>query len=309
MPPVVIAGAIAGAGAIGSAVISGNAAKNAAKSSQQAADQSAQLQRDTYQQNAATLAPYVQSGNQASGAINALLGIGGQSQPTQQANALSQFQGGPDYAAYVQANPDVLAEFGQEAQAFGGDMSSFGQFHYQKYGQREGRQLPGVQSATAQAPNQQQQYQSAFDNYRNSTGYQFRLNEGMNALNSGYAGAGVIRSGAAMKAATQYGQNLASGEFNNYLGALGNQQGVGLSAASAQAGVGQNYANNLTAINQNNAANQGNAGLVGASATGQALNSLASIGAGIFGQTRAPYSGLPSPSQINTSALASLRGY
>lgn len=319
MPPVVIAGAIAGAGAIGSAVIGSDAAKSAAKSSQAAADQSAQLQRDTDQQNAATLAPYVQTGNQASGAINALLGLGGTQQvmqPTQAAgqqyappNAMgSGFSGirdgfagvatnngqqtGPNYAGYVNANPDLLAEFQRVGGQFGGDPASFGQYHWQTYGQNEGRTVPtfgNAQGATPTANGQasltpQQTYQSAFDNYRNSTGYQFRLNQGMNALNSGYAGVGAIKSGAAMKAATEYGQNFASGEFNNYLGALGNQQGVGLSAASAQAGVGQNYANNMTSINQNNAANQGNAGLVRASATGQALNSLATIGAGLFNQ-------------------------
>jgi hypothetical protein len=73
----------------------------------------------------------------------------------------------------------------------------------------------------------------------------------MNALNSGYAGAGTIQSGAAMKAAMRYGQDFASNEFGNYMGYLGNQQGVGLSGASALAGVGQNYANNISS--QNNA--------------------------------------------------------
>lgn len=117
----------------------------------------------------------------------------------------------------------------------------------------------------------------AFDTYRNSTGYQFRLGEGMNALNSGYAGAGTIQSGAAMKAATEYGQNFASNEFGNYMGALGNQQGVGLSAGGALAGVGTNYANSLGNIYGQRADTIGNAALANASN----INSL--IGTGMAG--------------------------
>ncbi len=117
----------------------------------------------------------------------------------------------------------------------------------------------------------------AFDQFRNSTGYKFRLGEGMNALNSGYAGAGTIQSGAAMRDAVEYGQNFASNEFGNYLGALGNQQGVGLQAGGAAAGVGVNTANSLSQIYQNRADTIGNAALANASN----INSL--IGTGMAG--------------------------
>lgn len=118
-----------------------------------------------------------------------------------------------------------------------------------------------------------------FDQYRRSTGYQFRLGEGMNALNSGYAGAGTIQSGAAIKDAVRYGQNFASGEFGNYLGALGNQQGIGLQAGGAAAGVGVNTANSLGQIYSNRADAIGNAALANA----QNVNSLiGTLGAGIF---------------------------
>ena len=121
------------------------------------------------------------------------------------------------------------------------------------------------------------QQRKAFDTYRNSTGYQFRLGEGMNALNSGYAGAGTIQSGAAMRDAVEYGQNFASNEFGNYMGALGNQQGVGLQAGGAAAGVGVNTANSLGQIYQNRADTIGNAALANASN----INSL--IGTGMAG--------------------------
>lgn len=298
-------GAIAlGVGALGSAQISAGASGKASNAASQAADASAQVHRETYAQNAQTLAPFVQTGTQASGAINSLLGLGGPQTPTQPtpqaggqmgaqmggfpgyANAMANAAGygrtapPSNFADYVRANPDLQAEFQQVAGQFGNNPAAYGQYHWNTYGQNEGRTLPGTAAAApATAPNAQAQYQSAFDNYRNSTGYQFRLGEGMNALNSGYAGAGTIKSGAAMKAATEYGQNFASNEFGNYLSALGNQQGVGLSAAGAQAGVGTNYANSLTQINSNKADAIGNAALANA---GNINSMVGTLGAGIL---------------------------
>jgi hypothetical protein len=119
----------------------------------------------------------------------------------------------------------------------------------------------------------------AFDQYRGSTGYDFRLNQGLDAVNSGYAGAGTIKSGAAMKGISDYGQGMASQEFGNYLNALGNQQALGLSGASALAGVGQNYANSIGNINSNKADAIGNAALAGAANTNSLISGLT---AGIF---------------------------
>lgn len=122
-------------------------------------------------------------------------------------------------------------------------------------------------------------FQQAFQNYQNSTGYQFRLGEGMKALNNQYAGAGLLNSGAAQKAAIQFGQNAGSQEFGNYLAQLSGQQQVGLSAGNALAGVGTNFANNATNITTGAANNSANAALA------QANNNNALIGnfAGIAG--------------------------
>lgn len=103
---------------------------------------------------------------------------------------------------------------------------------------------------------------NAFDNYRNSTGYQFRLGEGMNAQNSGYAGAGVLQSGAALRGAQEYGQNFASNEFGNYMNALGNQQNLGYNATTGQTALGQSYLGNVSNNNMTAADAQANAALI-----------------------------------------------
>ena len=133
------------------------------------------------------------------------------------------------------------------------------------------------------------QANQAFDRYRGSSGYDFRMNQGMNALASNYRGRGISQSGAADKALLRYGQDYGSNEFGRYMGYLGNQQGVGLSAASALAGVGQNYANNVSANNQNAANAMSNAALVNgqnqANAYGTAFNALGNLAGQALGSS------------------------
>jgi hypothetical protein len=88
--------------------------------------------------------------------------------------------------------------------------------------------------------------QSAWDQFRNSTNYTFRLNHGQDALESNWAAHGALDSGAASKAIVEYGQNFAANELSNYMNLLASQQAAGLSAAGAVMGVGTSYAGNRT---------------------------------------------------------------
>lgn len=244
----ILGSAVIGAGASAlSASAQKKAARRAEQTAQQTADKNNALQREIYQQNAAVLSPFQQRGNAAGDAINALLGLGVPRQqpafnPQANQNPMMRFYGGGNS---IMGAPTMLGY-----ETMGGDQ--FGQ----------GWQEQPVQ--TMQATNPQTDYNNAFDNYRNSTGYQFRFNEGMRALD---AAAPVLNSGARMKALQSYGQNIASGEFGNYLGQLANQQGVGLSGASAQAGVGQNYASNVQANNNSAGTAAANAALMRGQAT------------------------------------------
>lgn len=112
-------------------------------------------------------------------------------------------------------------------------------------------------------------------------GYQFRLKEGMNALNRTAAARGGLISGAALKAATRYGQDMGSQEFQNaydralteYNSRLKNSEMgynrlAGLSGTaqtiSGELGkAGQTYGSNIGNLAMTNATNQGNALLAG----------------------------------------------
>ena len=285
---VTLGAAVIGAGASAASAASTN--KQIKKASNQtSADNAASraLQEKIYNSNKGILSPYAQRGDAAGSTINALLGLGGSSAEP----------GSVDWAGYVNGNPDALANWNQiqgtQADTFS-DIGQFGQYHYGADGSR--RDLSPYTATAQTTADQTAAAQNAFANYRNSTGYQFRLDEGMKGLNAINAARGSLDSGAAVKSALTYGQNIGSAEFGNYLGYLGNQQGVGLSAGSALAGVGSNYANAATNINSANSANawnaaqaktQNNNALVGnlSSSFGLAAGALSGFGGG------SPYGG------------------
>lgn len=83
-----------------------------------------------------------------------------------------------------------------------------------------------------------------YGGYTKTPGYDFRMNQGLDALESSAAAKGGLYSGAAMRDALQYGQDYASSEYGNYLNRLGGMSDAGAAAAgnstnaNAQAAVG-----------------------------------------------------------------------
>lgn len=78
-----------------------------------------------------------------------------------------------------------------------------------------------------------------FQNYLNSSGYQFRLNEGMRGLTANNATKGLLNSGSTIRGASELNQNLASGEFNNYLNQLNSLSQTGIAAGGLIGSTGQ----------------------------------------------------------------------
>lgn len=271
-----IAAGVSAAAGIGGAVIGSKAQKKAAASAAQTAQQNTAannaLAQNIYNQNAQTLSPYINSGNNAGSAINALLGLGGNGPVVggQQQQQTPQYGTSPTGGYLAPGN----SMWGQGGMWGGEPISGLSYADGNQYGPQP-QYAAGNVNTQAAPQNQQQQYQNAFDNYKNSTGYQFRLGEGARALDNSYAARGVGQSGAAAKAALSYGQNIASGEFGNYLNALMSQQGVGLSAAGAQAGVSTNFVNQTTANNNSGASAAANAAIANGNATGQMWQGIA----------------------------------
>jgi hypothetical protein len=87
----------------------------------------------------------------------------------------------------------------------------------------------------------------------------------------------MLNSGSTLKAVQQFGQDNAQRYVGNWLGALGNQQGLGFNAANALAGYNTGYANNIAANYQNTAQAQASMELQQAKAWQDTLQSLGSI--------------------------------
>ncbi len=83
-------------------------------------------------------------------------------------------------------------------------------------------------------------------NYLRSTpGYDFRMEEGVNALNRSAAAKGMLYSGAQQKALTTYGQGLADQTYNALLDRIANLSTGGQNAAVQLGGIGANAASTV----------------------------------------------------------------
>jgi hypothetical protein len=97
--------------------------------------------------------------------------------------------------------------------------------------------------------------QGAMENFYTSPGYQYRLDEGLRAVDAGAAARGMLRSGATLKAEQAFGEGLAAQEYGNYytrandsfqqyynrlfdMTKLGESAAAGVGAAGIQTGQG-----------------------------------------------------------------------
>lgn len=106
-----------------------------------------------------------------------------------------------------------------------------------------------------------------FSKFHASPGYQFRMDQGVQAVDRGASARGMLGSGQRLKELTNYGQGLASDEYGNYLNQLYNLAGYGQTATQNTAQLGANAAQGYgNAI--------ANAGYLRGSGYGAAGNSL-----------------------------------
>jgi hypothetical protein len=97
-------------------------------------------------------------------------------------------------------------------------------------------------------------------------GYAFRLSEGQQALDRSAAARGGLISGGALKAATRYGQDMGSQEYQNAFNRYQTERASMLNPLQSLAGVGQTTANTLGNAGQSYGTNAGEAYMGGANA-------------------------------------------
>lgn len=107
-----------------------------------------------------------------------------------------------------------------------------------------------------------------------SPGYQFRFQQGLDALNNILSAKGMRDSGSALKAATEYGQNMGANEYNDQWNRLAQLAGMGSGPVQMQGQLANQYASNMGNLLMQGGANQANA--INAQYTG-AGNTLTNI--------------------------------
>lgn len=87
--------------------------------------------------------------------------------------------------------------------------------------------------------------------FQKDPGYQFRQEQGQQALERSAAARGGLLSGAALKATAQFSQGLASEEYGNALSRFENKQTTGFNRLATLAGVGQTATSQIGQAGQN----------------------------------------------------------
>lgn len=79
-----------------------------------------------------------------------------------------------------------------------------------------------------------------FDSYKQNSGYNFGLNEGMDGITGNAAAHGLLRSGSTGKALERYGADYFKNRYyDDYLGNLGSLAGLGLGAGGLVANANE----------------------------------------------------------------------
>ena len=117
-------------------------------------------------------------------------------------------------------------------------------------------QMPWLQAGTGALGTLQKLNAGDYSSFSNSPDYQFALDQGMKTLDRSAAAQGRLYSGGYGQDLVNYGQGLATQNYNNYYNRLSNLAGVGQTAAQNLGGLGANYANSMGTALQNNATNR-----------------------------------------------------
>lgn len=154
---------------------------------------------------------------------------------------------------------------------------------YQMYQQQREDQQPWREAGTQALSQMQDPYfqkNFSMSDFNEDPGYQFRMQQGQQALEASAAARGGLMGGNFGTALTQYGQNFASNEYQNAYNRFTNNQNQRYGRLTTLAGMGQNATNSMGAASQNYANNAGNIMMNNGNAQAQAQLSGGQLWAG-----------------------------
>lgn len=255
-----LSAAIMAGGTILGGILSSRSASDAADSQERANAAAMEEQRRQFDVTRADMMPFLTGGQRAAAALDYELGLGARPQnrlgeappPIRRIGGGAQPSGNALERYISPAIQDVSVPQTVPTQFAVGD---------QRFDTRSDARAYRDGMTPDRAPGDTFDYRG----FRATPGYEFRVNEGMDALNSTMAAGGTLGSGRAMRSAMQFGQGIAADEYGTYLNRLAAAAGRGQTQANALGQFGANTATNvgnlMTASGQaqtNAAVNQGN---------------------------------------------------
>lgn len=272
----------AAVGSIAGGLIQSSSARRASNAQTQAAAADREMQREFYHQTRDDLAPYRNAGTNALAPLMYDLGLLSEA-PTIGATPLEvtahsrTIPVGDNYRPSVQdlfrrgggeAADDIFNPEGRTTTEEGWMVG--GQF----FADRGEADAYAMANGTGGAQ---------YGGFTESPGYQYRLNQGLDAVEASAASRGMLRSGSTLNALNQTAQDYATNEYGAHINRLMGAAGMGQQAASQQVAANQNAAANMS----NTYAAQGNAQAAGAIAQGNAMSGTLNNLAGLWGYQNA----------------------
>jgi hypothetical protein len=281
-----VASAVIGGATLLGASMSSSASRRAAEVQSQAATDNSAVQQQIYNDQMRRLEPFRQFSMSAMGPLAELMGL-----DYEQGGRANQMLGGgsfPGTPGMSYFNPMLQGMGGFDVRdmarrpGMGGSM-----LPYDALPREGGITLPPGNTTQPGQPPPQNMSPAApaetgnrqFDALRQSPGYQFRLQEGINSRDASAASRGLLLSGAQQKAIERYGQEFGSNEYGNRIAQLSAVLGGGQYATSGQNQAAQSYAGNVGA---NNVA-AANARASGYQNNANTWNQALGIGVGLVG--------------------------
>ena len=263
---------------VASSLVGASSAKKAGKAAAEAGRQQLALQERIYDEQTENFQPYLEGGRIFNDAYLYEMGLG--AAPTIGGRA-------PDVVEFndvIPADPNAVSPFFVRPENRDPNVNYDPQpQNVTKY--RVNDQVFGSREAAQAYADANPEGTSPYSGFTKTPGYDFRLGQGYDAIESSAAGRGGLYSGATMRRLQEYGQDYASNEYNNFLNRLASGAGAGQAAAGNQAAAGQNFA----AGGANALANIGNAQAASAIGVGNAwqggIGNLASIYGSQVGQS------------------------
>ena len=155
-----------------------------------------------------------------------------------------------------------------DAQADAANRSS--DLQYQQFKESTALQEPwrkaGEQALNKLIPLASEYQPFGMQQFQQDPGYAFRMSEGMKALDRTAAARGGLLSGATLKGAQRYGQELGSQEYQNAFNRYQAERTARLQPLQSLAGVGQTTAQQIAQSGMNMAQNVGETQMSGAAA-------------------------------------------